>query len=43
MPITWLDAEFVVDLNRIALDDSEPHALNPDVDLQGAVHRPKTH
>jgi len=41
MDVVWLDAETVTELNRVALEESETHALNPGSDLDGALNRPK--
>lgn len=41
MDVVWLDAETVTELNRVALEESETHALNPGSDLNGALNRPK--
>ena len=43
MPITWLSAEAVRKLNRLALYEGETHALNPGSDLEGALNRPRGH
>lgn len=43
MGITWLDAETVKELNRVALYEGEPHGLNPGSDLEGALNRPRGH
>jgi len=41
MDVVWLDAETVTELNRVALEEGETHALNPGSDLDGALNRPK--
>lgn len=43
MPIQWLTAEAVVELNKAVLYEGENHALNPGSDLEGALNRPKGH
>lgn len=43
MDIVWLDAETVKELNRVALEEGESHALNPGSDLEGALNRPRGH
>ncbi len=41
MEVVWLDAETVTELNRVALEEGETHALNPGSDLNGALNRPR--
>jgi death-on-curing protein len=41
MDVVWLDAETVTELNRVALEEGETHALNPGSDLDGALNRPR--
>ncbi|PSQ97562.1 MAG: type II toxin-antitoxin system death-on-curing family toxin [Bacteroidetes bacterium SW_9_63_38] len=43
MDVTWLDAETVRALNRIALYDYETHEENQGSDLEGALHRPRAY
>ena len=43
MEVVWLDAETVEQLNQVALEEGEGHALNPGSDLEGALNRPKGH
>ena len=43
MDVTWLDAETVRALNRIALYDYETYEENQGSDLEGALHRPRTY
>jgi len=43
MEVVWLDAETVKELNRVALEEGEGHALNPGSDLGGALNRPRGH
>lgn len=42
MEITWLSAERVEDLNRVALYEGEPHGRNPGADLEAIVYRPQS-
>ena len=42
MEITWLSAERVEDLNRVALYEGEPHGRNPGSDLEAIVYRPQS-
>lgn len=41
MEVVWLDAKTVTELNRVALEEGETHALNPGSDLDGALSRPR--
>ena len=41
MDVVWLDAETVTELNRVALEEGETHALNPGSDLDGALNCPR--
>ena len=42
MEITWLSAERVEELNRVALYEGEPHGRNPGSDLEAIVYRPQS-
>ena len=43
MEVVWLDAKTVRELNRVALEEGEGHALNPGSNLGGALNRPRSH
>ena len=41
MDVVWREVDTVTELNRVALEEGETHALNPGSDLDGVLNRPK--